>query len=392
MSGRDRRTVLIANPGADLYGSDRMAIETVRALIAHGRRVVVTVPEQGPLVPLLREAGAEVIECRTPIIRKGLLSPRGLLALIGTTVMSIVPSLRVLRRSRAGTVIVNTITPPLWLPLSRLSGRYTVCHVHEGEASVPGVLRRALYLPLLFTNRILINSAFSNRVLGEAAPWLTARTRIVANAVAGPGEVVPPRASLDGSVRLLYLGRLSQRKGPHVAIESLRLLRDRGLRARLSLLGAAFPGNEAYVDELHRLVDDYSLTESVDFLGFRSSVWPHLAAADIALIPSTVDEPFGNTAVEAALAARPAVVSEVGGLPEACAHSTSSVLVPPGDADAIAVAVASITADWPGFIARAIADSATVAKAFSAERYATEIAAAVSRAQPGGATRPEAGR
>ena len=56
----DPNVVLIANPGSDLYGSDRMVLETVRALVGAGRRVVVTVPMAGPLVPLLEEAGAEV--------------------------------------------------------------------------------------------------------------------------------------------------------------------------------------------------------------------------------------------------------------------------------------------------------------------------------------------
>ena len=36
----DPRTVLIANPGADLYGSDRMTIESVKALVSGGYRVL----------------------------------------------------------------------------------------------------------------------------------------------------------------------------------------------------------------------------------------------------------------------------------------------------------------------------------------------------------------
>lgn len=375
----DRRTVLLANPGADLYGSDRMAVETVRGLVAHGRRVVVTVPGPGPLVPLLEEAGAEVVECPTPIIRKGLLSPRGLLTLLGETVGSLAPGIRVLRESRAGTVIVNTITPPLWLALSRLSGRYTICHVHEGEASVTGPLRRALYLPLVFANRVLINSRFSLDVLEDAAPWLASRTRIVYNAVKGPDEVVPARETLDGTVRLLYIGRLSHRKGPHVAIEALHELTEKGIDARLSLLGAVFPGNEAYAEELQELTARLGLESRIDFLGFKPSVWDDLAQSDIVLIPSTVDEPFGNTAVEAALAGRPAVVSEIGGLPEASGQSRSSILVAPGDAAALANAVKTIVDDWESYRERANADSVTVAEAFSAERYSREVAAAASR-------------
>ena len=151
----DPNVVLIANPGADLYGSDRMVLETVRALVGAGRRVVVTVPASGPLVPLLTQAGAEVVECSTPIVRKGLLSPRGLISLFVTALRSIGPGLRLIRRVDPGAVIVNTITPPLWIALARWSRRLTVCHVHEGEGSVSGILRRALYLPLVFSHRVI---------------------------------------------------------------------------------------------------------------------------------------------------------------------------------------------------------------------------------------------
>jgi glycosyltransferase involved in cell wall biosynthesis len=301
-----------------------------------------------------------------------------MLELLSTTLASIRPSLRVLRESRADTVIVNTVTPPLWLVLARLSGRFTVRHVHEGEASVPGVLRRALYLPLLFAQRILINSRFSLDVLETAAPWLRARTRIVYNAVAGPPAVVPPRPRLDGATRLLFVGRLSHRKGPHVAVDAVGLLADAGVDVHLSLLGAVFPGNEAYAEQLEQQIDG-GLRARVDMLGFRPSVWEELAAADVILIPSTLDEPFGNTAVEAALSARPSVVSAVGGLPEAAGHSTSTVLVPPGDASALAGAVRTIIDEWAEYAARASVDAVEVARAFSADRYAREILTGIAR-------------
>ncbi len=375
----DPDVVLIANPGADLYGSDRMALETVRALVGAGRRVVVTVPSTGPLVPLIEQAGGEVVECPTPIVRKGLLSPRGLLSLLVDTVRSVRPGLRLLRDVDPGAVIVNTITPPLWIGLGRWSRRTTVCHVHEGERSVRSVLRRALYLPLVLTHRVIANSDFTRRVLAESAPRVAARTVVVHNAVPGPADMVPPRAALTGPTRLLYVGRLSQRKGVHVAVDALDALVREGRDVRLDLVGAVFPGNEAYLAELHDQVDRLGLHDRVSFLGFRPEVWDDLARSDIALVTSLVDETFGNTAVEAALAARPAVVSEVGGLPEAVGASQSATLVPPGDSAALARAIGETVDDWPRRAERALSDARTAADAFSADRYARGILAALQR-------------
>ncbi len=373
----DPNVVLIANPGADLYGSDRMVLETVRALVGAGRQVVVTVPMAGPLVPLLEQAGAEVVECVTPIARKGLLNPRGLITLFATSVRAIVPGLRLIKRVDPGAVIVNTITPPLWILLGRWSRRLTVCHVHEGEGSVAGIVRRALYLPLVFSHRVIANSDFTRRVVAEAAPRVRERTVVVHNAVPGPAEVVPPRTPLTAPTRLLYVGRLSHRKGVHVAIDALHALVRDERDVRLDVVGAVFPGNEAYLDELHAQVDRLGLGERVAFLGFKASVWDDLAQSDIAVITSLVDETFGNTAVEAALAARPAVVSEVGGLPEAVSASQSATLVPPGDAVELASAIAAKIDDWPTQAQLGVADSSAVAEVFSTRRYSDGILAAL---------------
>ncbi|MBT2476067.1 glycosyltransferase [Microbacterium sp. ISL-103] len=373
----DPNVVLIANPGADLYGSDRMVLETVRALVGAGRRVVVTVPTSGPLVPLLDDAGAGVVGCSPPIVRKGLLSPRGLISLFVTAVRSIGPGLSLIRRVDPGAVIVNTITPPLWIALARWSRRLTVCHVHEGEGSVSGILRRALYLPLVFTHRVIANGDFTRRVLAEAAPRVRARTVVVHNAVPGPLAVVPPRTELTAPTRLLYVGRLSHRKGVHVAVDALGILVDDHRDVRLDVVGAVFPGNEAYLEELHAQIERRGLGDRVSFLGFKSSVWDDLARADISVITSLVDETFGNTSVEAALAARPAVVSRVGGLPEAVSASQSATLVAPGDAAELAASIAAKIDDWPAQARLALSDSSAVAEAFSTARYSAGIQAAL---------------
>lgn len=373
----DPRTVLIANPGADLYGSDRMVVESVRALVEDGFTVFVTVPGPGPLIDLLTRAGATVLEQQTPIIRKSLLSPRGLLQLVAETLSAWGPSWRLLRHTRAGTVIVNTITPPLWFPLAKLAGRTVVCHVHEAEGTASALLRRALYLPLVFSDRIVINSQFSLDVLRRSAAWLAGRTTIVYNAVSGPLEVEPARPEPTGPIRLLFVGRLSHRKGPHIAIEAVRLLRERGRDVHLDLLGAVFPGNESYEDGLREQIAAGGLADAVRFLGFRPAIWDTVAESDIVVIPSTVDEPFGNTAVEASLAGRPLIVSDIAGLKEASQAASSRIAVPASDPVSIADAVETIADDWPGYRARATVDAEVVADRFSFRQYADGLIAAI---------------
>ena len=78
--------VLVAHPSADLYGSDRVLLETIEGLERSGAKVVVTLPSSGLLVPELMRRGARVILCPTPVLRKSMLSPLGLLNVSGAVV------------------------------------------------------------------------------------------------------------------------------------------------------------------------------------------------------------------------------------------------------------------------------------------------------------------
>jgi glycosyltransferase involved in cell wall biosynthesis len=366
-------TVLIANPGADLYGSDRMMLETVEALRAAGWRVVVSVPHDGPVVPEVRRRGAEIAFCRTPVVRKAALKPAGALRLIGDVLLGILPALRLIRRVRPDVVYVSTITPFLWLLLSRLTGHRTICHVHEGEASASALVRRMINVPLLLAHRLVVNSQFSLNVLTESVSVLGRRADVVYNAVRGPAVPSSARYRLTPPYRLLYVGRLSPRKGPDVAIHALVLLRQRGVQATLDLIGDVFPGYEWFRADLDEMVTTNGLNGAVSFHGFSSHIWPHAAVADIMLVPSVTEEGFGNTAVEAALAARPAVVSDLAGLKEATAGLAATVRVAPGDAFALAGGVERIITEWPRMRAAAAEDAVFAASRCAPKSYADRI-------------------
>lgn len=369
-------TVLVAHPSPDLYGSDRVLLESISGLVASGRRVVLTLPTEGPLVASAERRGAEVRLCPTPILRKSALTPVGFVRLVGETVKAFGPGLGLIRDVDAEAVLVNTLTIPLWLFLGRVSRVRTICHVHEAEASQRRAVRTLLYAPLLLANRLLVNSRFSLDALSDAWPLLRRRATVIYNGVPGPEQVPdPPRADISDQVRLLFLGRLSPRKGPQVALEALAELRGRGVPATLDLLGSVFPGYEWFESELRARAAELGLSAEVRFLGFDPEVWHHLSQADIVLVPSTVDEPFGNTAVEAMLAQRPLVVSETSGLKEAAAGFASSRFVKPGDATAIADAVAGLVDDWPVVRAQTWEDRISAERTFNPNAYREALVA-----------------
>ncbi len=345
--GTPEPPVVVAHPSPDLYGSDRVLLESVTAFLDAGRRVVVALPQPGPLADELTAAGAGVRFLASPVLRKSALSAIGMVRLGLDALRGLGPALGLLRELRPGLLYVNTLTIPLWLVAARITGTPAICHVHEAEQSARPLVRKALYAPLLLANRILVNSGFSEDVVVRSWPILRRRTGLLYNGVPGPTrEPSPPRSSPD-PLRMLFVGRLSARKGPQVAIEALAVLRRTGVDAELLLLGAVFPGYEWFEQELRAQVERLELDDRVRFLGFNPEIWDNLAEADVVLVPSTVDEPFGNTAVEAMLARRPLVVSRTSGLCEAAAGYRSVRFVTPGDPASIAEAVRNLLENWP---------------------------------------------
>ena len=383
----EKMSVLMAHPSAELYGSDKMLLESAAGLSARGHQVTVTLPDAGPLVAELERAGVAVELCRTPVLRKSLLSPRGLLALGAASLSGGRQGRALITRLRPDILYVSTQTIPLWNLLGRLSRVPVLAHVHEAEGSAASAFRLGLALPLAAATAVVANSHYAAGVQERSFRPLKGRLRVVYNGVPGPPALVPPRPELTGAVRLLYVGRISERKGVNVAVQAVLRLRQQGVPVVLDIVGAIYPGYEDFERQLRSTVDQAGAGEAISFHGFQTDVWPYLAAADIALIPSQRDEPFGNTAVEAMLAARPAVVSNTSGLREAAGGYGSVEFVEPGDAGQLAAAVLTIRGNWNRYRDLAAQDARTAADRHGTGTYVDAVAAQLRAAAASGSSR-----
>jgi glycosyltransferase involved in cell wall biosynthesis len=366
---------LLAHASSELYGSDRVFLESVIALREAGWRTVVTLPQDGPLVAAVERAGARVALCPTPVLRKSALRPAGFARLAAESARGLRPMARLLREVRPDLLYVNTVTVPQWFPLARMFRRPVLAHVHEAENDIPAVVRFGLAAPLLAAHTVVVNSAASAAVLRRSVPRLEGRIRLVYNGVPGPAGVPAPAPAPAPAepLRLVLVGRVSPRKGTDTAVEAVALLRRDGRKAELDIVGSVFPGYEWFEHALRERIRAEGLTDVVRFNGFHDPVWSAYRATDIALVPSRV-EPFGNTSVEAQLAGVPVIVTRAQGLPETVDDGRFGAVVPPDDPRGLADAVVALADDWAATRERAIAAREHATSRFAPARYRREIA------------------
>jgi len=154
---------------------------------------------------------------------------------------------------------------------------------------------------------------------------------------------------------VLFVGRIEQIKGIDVLLRAFGLLffRHPELRNDVCLLvvgGALDPNDDApemeKIVELRRLVHQHRMEANVSFVGSldQPTLAKYYAAADICAVPS-LTESFGLVALEAMACGTPVVGTRVGGLQTLIEDGQSGVLVPAGDYQALADAIALVLTD-----------------------------------------------
>ncbi|MCH5306818.1 MAG: glycosyltransferase family 4 protein [Prevotella sp.] len=127
---------------------------------------------------------------------------------------------------------------------------------------------------------------------------------------------------------IVFTGRLIPEKGILPLIQAMRQLKEH-TDIRLMVLGSASLGNHTSTSSfLHQLQEAAKGLESIIFTGYVDYVkmGQYLQQADVAALPSTWDEPFGLTCVEALAAGLPLVTTRRGGIPEVVDKSCAVIV------------------------------------------------------------------
>lgn len=133
----------------------------------------------------------------------------------------------------------------------------------------------------------------------------------------------------DNDFVIVFSGRINNEKGIMELISAMNII-DRKIPIKLLVLGSSFYGikdnNDSFVNKLKEKAEP--VKDRIFFTGFipYKEMPNYLKRADVAVLPSTWDEPFGLTIAEAQAMRLPIITTRRGGIPEVVTEENAILL------------------------------------------------------------------
>lgn len=325
-------------------GVERGTIEIAEAQVSAGFRAIVA-SAGGPMVPALEAVGARHVTL--PLAGK---SPFGLFANAA--------ALAELAR-REGVALIHARSRfPAWSALmaARRSGARFVTTYHGAyNENFPG---KRLYNSVMARGeRVIAISDYIAGLVRARHQTPPERLRIIPRGVDerrfDPALVPAERVQAlreawalpPGRPVLLLAGRVTRWKGQMVLLEAMARLKAQRLSPMpFALMVGDTQARRGFGEELRAAIEAAGLGGDIRLTGHCDDLPAAFLLADLALHCSTDAEAFGRTVIEAQAMGCPVIASDLGGPRETVAQGQTGWRVPPGDAQALASAVAAALA------------------------------------------------
>jgi len=219
----------------------------------------------------------------------------------------------------------------------------------HGNQTMTAALRRRIALRWAFrrTAATIAVSADTRRQLCADLGLEPGAVEVILNGVPErPGDPAPIRRELGlrrGEVLLVAVGNLDTRKGHIYLLQALQRLHAAGLEAPWRVAIAGGRGGDQR-ERLEAFASEHGFRDRLHLLAQRDDIPDLLAAADVFVMPS-LWEGLPLALLEAMLAGKAIVASNISGIPEAVRDEREGLLVPPGDVDSLAKALGHLLSD-----------------------------------------------
>jgi glycosyltransferase involved in cell wall biosynthesis len=246
--------------------------------------------------------------------------------------------------------------------------------VYSDELNPAGLLRRKLLAARFAVTCTGANGDHLRRIAPEASVHVVYHglnedlQELVAEADGGAGP--------NGTLRLLGVGRLVEKKGFDTLVEACAALRRDGVRFEATIAGPDGPHGPA----VRELIAARGLAGAIRLAGPLSQrqLYDEYRRAAALCLPCRIvgqdRDGIPNVLVEAMACGTPVVTTGISGIPELVSDGVDGLLVAPDDPEALAAAIRALDADRGLARRLGAAGRATVRERFDGDRLAGRLA------------------
>ena len=135
----------------------------------------------------------------------------------------------------------------------------------------------------------------------------------------------------------LFLGRIGERKGAYDLIETVKNIKNEGIKIKILMAG------DGEIQKAKDIIKKENIEDSIEILGWidNKQKEEYLKSSDFYILPS-YDEGMPMSVLEAMSYSLPVITTDVGGIPEIVRMKKNGIMVKPGNKDEIKNAIKKI--------------------------------------------------
>lgn len=340
--------ILYVTSSPQLAGAERCLLNIVRNLDQTQFAALVLVPGEGSLARELRENGVDVRVCDLAVLdnKRELYSPKILMRLFSLGV-SAFKTAALIRRERVTLVHSNTSAVLVGSLAAAIAHVPHIWHVREILVQPSQLWAVMQWLIPLMSERVL---CISTQVKDHfrISPRYQSRLIVLHDAIDEQSFVEAEDDASDLALesdfarcRVSIAARVNPWKGHQVFIRAAALVLQQCPQVRFYIAGGCLPAYESILRSMEKLIQECKIADDVRLLGdlTHAQVSALVRQSDIVVVPSILPEPFGLTILEGMAFSKTVIATDAGGPRDIVIPEVTGLLVPPGDADALAQAI-----------------------------------------------------
>lgn len=337
-----RPRVLFLHQGGEVYGSDIIFLEVIKALSPYVEPIII-LDNSGPLVDKLRAVCSNIVIQELGVLRRRHFNARGILRCTYLIIRSTLLLARLIKRENISLVYSNTIGVLPGAFATKIARIPHIWHIHEIIVSPKHLATMLSFLVMTLSKKVV---AVSNAVathLSCGARSKSSKIAVIHNGIAteafdhATGDDIRREYCSSNEILIGIIGRIHYFKGQDYFLDVAYTMKNAGfINFKVLMVGDVFKGYEWLIETLTAKVCRLGLKENIIFCGYRNDVPEILKAVDIVIVPSTLPDPFPIIVLEAMASSKPVVATAHGGLVEMINDGVTGFLVRPDSPEAMA--------------------------------------------------------